>query len=359
MPETRDLAQRRRTSIATLPPHSFVAPISPTFYSPSISHKAPSEASYYQYEAASNYSRSNVAPLSSPVTGYPYIPHNPTLDELEACSRRIETVKLRCATRQKPMGRLADISATPASCHSGEDAFHFATNPPDLPSLDTSDSGESSWDELELDRVYSPITPSSSQGQSWRAGMSKSITRLPEAASYARHYKPADLFPEAIDLNASTHKDQSKLPGDSSLNGTRPSDDSALAYATIEQITYDLNSGVLGFSFPPKLDFITPDPQGTLPRLAYTAQNKSLLEHKHHLENLLDKLDDVQPHGHEGVRRARKEAVDRVTQAINDLSQRQEMAWYNVSTSSPFMHRVGPDRRSYLQRLYEQRAGSA
>ncbi|KAF8603434.1 hypothetical protein BDV93DRAFT_606725 [Ceratobasidium sp. AG-I] len=341
MPETTNRAQRRRTSVATLPPHSFVAPMPATsFYSPSISYsKAPSESSYYGYEATLYYGRSSVAPLPSPVLGYPYIPHNPTLDELEACNRRIQAVKLRCLAMQKPTTRSANTTHAPASSHSGKDSFHFATNSPTLPGSDAYDGGESSEDELEVNEMNSPKTPSSSPGQSWRASTHGSIAQLPGALFHARHYEPADLSSRAIDPNIGTYRPQSGLPPASNSNDSHPSDDHEFAYATIKQIIYGLNSSVLAFSFPPKLDFITPDPQGTLPRLAYTAQNKSLLEHKQQLESLLDKLDDVQPHGDEGVRRARKEAVDKITRAIDDLSQRQEMAWYN--------------------RLYEQGAGNS
>lgn len=341
MPEVSGLAQRRGASVATLPPHSFVAPMPPTtVLSSSVAQiKSPSETSYYGYEAALDYGRPSVAPLSPPVLGYPYIPHNPTLDELEACNRRIQAVKLRCEAKRKSTARLAIAPVAPGSCHPGKDALHFATESHLPPGSEVHDDGDSSWDELELNGTHSPHTPSSPQGQMWRVGTHESTALVPEAPFRPYHYEPADLSTKPTDPNAATGDAQRNLPSHSDSSEGLGSAGRELAYALVDQIIYDLNSSVLAFNFPSNLDFITPKTQGALSRLAYTAQNKALLEHKQKLENLLDQLDDIQSNGHEGVRRARKVAVEKVTEAINDLNRMQEMTWYN--------------------RLYEQRMGSA
>lgn len=78
------------------------------------------------------------------------------------------------------------------------------------------------------------------------------------------------------------------------------------------------------FTFPVILDFSESE---TSPRLLFTPRNAPLHGHDHALVKLLSKLDAVESHGDDAVRKARKQLVNRIERELAMLDEKKMEAW--------------------------------
>ncbi|KAG8747079.1 hypothetical protein FRC10_002495 [Ceratobasidium sp. 414] len=279
----------------------------------------------------------SLSPHASQVAGYPYIPHNPTLAELEACTRRMRSVRFRHSpeNRYRPSPRDNHSSLRGASKTSGDQSQLG------FPESNQSDNGSE-------EESSGPETPYSLQAGLWRDEARpafvppQSFQPVSQTPPTTPAFAPAPAPNVAEEVDASS--DLHTTSDDSDSNSSVSSTDRAFAYARIEEVIYELNSCVLKFKMPDNLRFAAPKDGEVLPQLPYEDRNKPLIHHKHELDALLDRLDRVESHGDIEIRKTRKQAVEAVERSLRELNRQQSMAWYNNGYTYP--------RR---QKQYEQR----
>jgi hypothetical protein len=275
------------------------------------------------YEVDPDY-RGPSLPTLPQVVGYPYLPHNPTLAELDACRRRMRSVRFNAAFGSRLEGDSAVGHLGMSSSRGSEGPSSGRWSQPPLLS---EQAGAELSEGYEEEDSSGPETPYSPTAGLWRDGMparSEQPALVPNAPSGESQVEFSEQLP--------TSGAQPGLPAAGTGSMADPSIiQRAVAHATIELIIYEFNSRVLAFKFPSNPDFILPQDGEVFPHIAPTSRNKALLSHKHELEKLLDRLDSIQSHGDDEVRKVRKGAVERVTQEMDGLNRLQAMAWYNVS----------------------------
>ncbi|KAG8772566.1 hypothetical protein FRC12_002990 [Ceratobasidium sp. 428] len=129
-------------------------------------------------------------------------------------------------------------------------------------------------------------------------------------------------------------------PKRSCLKPRTPAHNAALS--TIEQIAFEVDDNVVAFQPPRDLDFETPAKPtsdiNAVPRLAYTAQTRPLLEHIHKLESLQSELDGIPSYGDAVIRKARKEAGSRIQKELDGLARIQARFWHKQIQRSSAQH---------------------
>ncbi|KAG9074068.1 hypothetical protein FS749_014414, partial [Ceratobasidium sp. UAMH 11750] len=191
------------------------------------------------------------------VSGYPYIPHNPTLAELEACTRRMRSVQARESPKNRyrtssggnyPGAMRADGASMGAGTTSGSQSY------PGSPEL--ADESDQSYNESE-EESSGPETPYSPITGLWRGEARpafvapqsfQSVPKAPSATPVAAPV-PAPNTNEEADSSSDLAATSDSSDSHSSVAST----DRAFAYAAIEEIIYELNSSVLNFKMPDSL----------------------------------------------------------------------------------------------------------
>lgn len=306
--------------------HSTPAPISPinfTRYPPAALPMWVSAPDCLDNNSAHH---SPSLPHRSPhATGYPYLPHNPTLVELEACTRRIHAVKIR----HRPTVRFeCDLE----SSHLG--VSHCLSNQPGLHFPELADEGDL-YDAQHNEESDSsgPETPHSPITGLWREA--KVPFSLPEHSRLAPKTPVGTPTVVQNNVNETSGVESPRLTAINDFNSdpesSTSSDNRAIARAAIEEILYELNSCVLKFTMPTNLEFTVPKSGDIFPQLPYTTQNKPLIHHKYALDAFLDRLDNIKSYGDIGIRTIRKRAVEEVNESMEELNRKQSMAWFVVS----------------------------
>ncbi|CAE6424852.1 unnamed protein product, partial [Rhizoctonia solani] len=276
----------------------------------------------YHHEFTSQYARpfAQVTPVSS----YPYIPHNATAQEHEACSDRIRAIRARSNIYTRSIysetSKPEVYRARPETNISGIDTLAGRLTVSES-FTDTRISGEES-------DSSGPYTPHGSEHSLWKDlinGVAEpeldGHSYLPETKAYSgsqNYYPPAPpIIPE--------QERMTELPFN---DFTTPA--SSTAHKELGQVVYEFHTLILGFKFPSNLEFTTPG-AGELPRMMLTPTSKPLLEHNHKLEKLLERLDAIESHGNEEIQRMRKQAVERMLSELDRLKRMESMALYNFN----------------------------
>ncbi|CAE7090520.1 unnamed protein product [Rhizoctonia solani] len=276
--------------------------------------------STYSYEFAPEYLRPHAESTSA--SGYPYIPHNATTQEREACNSRIRAIRARNASHGQPTqtGSLKPEAYRPRTgAKAGR--LDIPAGKPFSPELDIHSIHSSSEEEYS-----SPETPYSHDRFIWKD--------LPDDMSeqeHLDHIRPQEknafgsykYYPPAPPV-VPEEQHTTELASDNFTTAT-----SSTARKEVKQLTYEFNNLVLGFKFPSNLEFTNSPNEGELPKLAHTPASKPLLEHNHKLEKLLEKLDAIESHGDKGVQRMRKQVVERMLSELDGLKRMEAMAFYN------------------------------
>lgn len=296
------------SSSATSAPATFSTRAHPREQLPSFSG-----APAYKYDTASEYMR---APPTT--SGYPYISHNATPQGRKESQQRIDAIKSR-SERKARSAKLPAEAPTMAGSSQPDQESHYSgeATPPLSASVPYDDA--STVDEHEL---KTPISPQHSMLHDTAQAQEPKDKPRPRRRGTVRF----EDVPDEVPASCSVKSDPPHSESDESTFIRR-----AFGQAQVDRIIYDFNTLVLSFKFPSNLDFMSPKDGELFPSLAYTPQNKSLLEQKQKLDGVLEKLDGVESHGDEEVRRVRKDAVERVAKALEILNQMQAMVWFNVS----------------------------
>ncbi|KAG8791062.1 hypothetical protein FRC12_010252 [Ceratobasidium sp. 428] len=286
----------------------------------------PSHVRFSDLEVDPAYMGRNLPHRTAPAGGYPYLPHNPTPTELEACNRRMSNVRLRHASESRSGPDPQDVRPGDTTRYDSIPSNHLL--PPELVNeIDLSDNvstGESSGP----DTPYSPTfnfppsqdVPSSAfVPQEFQSASNSTPPTSPATTSDAPAH--GDGTTCSFDL-PSGHNSFDPSYADSSANR-------ASVCSTIEEIIYELNSRVLDFKMPNNLELTAPGDGESIPRLPYTGRNRPLIDHKHKLDSLWDRLDKIGSDGDQGIRDMRKQAVEQVRKSLEELDRQQSMAWFN------------------------------
>ncbi|KAF8603478.1 hypothetical protein BDV93DRAFT_606759 [Ceratobasidium sp. AG-I] len=270
------------------------------------------EASTYKYEAAPEYMR-------PPAPGYVYTSRNVTLTGPKSSPPRTGATKSRFDRSSKSTKQSASAPATSSGSQLDRESHYSGESTPPL-------SASAPYDDASTVDEHELKTPISPQSSTWPEA---SHAPEPQAKPRSRRRANTVRFADTPDEIPASRSADRELPP-----RTDSSDDSsrlhrAFGKAQVDRIIYDFNTLVLNFKFPSNIDFMPLQNDKLFPSLAYTPQNKSLLEHKQKLDGVLEKLDGVESHGDEEVRRVRKDAVGRVQKALEVLNQMQAMVWFN------------------------------
>ncbi|CUA77913.1 hypothetical protein RSOLAG22IIIB_06866 [Rhizoctonia solani] len=276
--------------------------------------------STYSYEFAPGYVRPHTEP--TPFSGYPYIPHNATSQEREACNSRIRGIRARNASYIQP-SRPEAIKPEGHRPRTGAKAA--SVNVPSSKSSSSEPLTEVHPSSEEEDSS-GPETPYSHGRFIWKdssdvleqESLDRPLGKKVDSGPY-KYYPPA---PPVVPEEQYT---------DESASDTFTTATSAAARKELQRLTYEFNNIVLRFKFPSNLEFTTPSNEGELPKLAPTPANKPLLEHNHKLEKLLEKLDAIESHGDKDIQRMRKQAVERMLSELEALKRMEAMALYNFN----------------------------
>ncbi|QRV72366.1 BAG domain protein [Ceratobasidium sp. AG-Ba] len=246
-------------------------------------------------------------------TGYPYLPHNPTQSELESCTRRMRSVKQR---RSSAVNEDSGSEVGRSDVRDAHPHRRVSRNQTHLRFADPVEESDLSDIESNSNSITGRDTPDSSL-KSCQDEVEESFN-LPEdaqpvadAPSHTSAFLHTILYPTARDDTDSG----------SSVN-------KSAARSTIEEILYELAACILDFKMPSDLEFAALEDGEIFPKLPFTSHNRPLIHHKHHLDVLLDRLDNVESHGDVAIRAMRKHAVDEVKQSLKELNRRQYMAWF-------------------------------
>ncbi|KAH7344083.1 hypothetical protein B0J17DRAFT_625653 [Rhizoctonia solani] len=279
--------------------------------------------STYSYEFAPEYLRSSAQ--SVPVSGYPYMPHNATIEERETCNSRIRAIRERNASytqssrfgalKPQGYGPCADTTTVEADIPAGRPAF------PE-PSTDIHSSSEE-------DESSGPETPYSHDRFFWKDSPDDALeqenldySHPPEKKAYYGSYKYYPPAPPVVPEEQHT----SEFASDKFTTTT-----TSAARTELQKLTYEFNALILRFKFPSNLEFTNSPNKEQLPILAHTPASKPLLEHTHKLEKLLEKLDAIESHGDKEIQRMRKQAVERMLSELEGLKRMEAMALYNFN----------------------------
>ncbi|CAE6445710.1 unnamed protein product [Rhizoctonia solani] len=278
--------------------------------------------STYSYEFAPEYLHSSTH--SVPASGYPYMPHNATVEERKTCNSRIRAIRARNASYNqsvqsgplKPQGygSRTDTRAGEADIPAGQ--------PSSEPSVEIHSSSEE-------DESSGPETPYSHDRFFWKDSPDEALEQenLDHSHPQGRkvYYGSYKYYPPAPPV-VPEEQHTSEVASD---NFTTAS--SSTARKELQKLTYEFNTLILRFKFPSNLEFTNPSNEGQLPILAHTPASKPLLEHTHKLEKLLEKLDAVESHGDKEIQRMRKQAVERMLSELEGLKRMEAMALYNFN----------------------------
>ncbi|KAG8760645.1 hypothetical protein FRC11_000113 [Ceratobasidium sp. 423] len=275
--------------------------------------------STYNYEFAPEYVR--LPAQSTPVSGYPYMPHNATTQEREAYTSRIRAIRARSALHSQPVqfGALKPEAHRVRAEAKAGDVNTLAGKPssPEPPAGVHSSSEE--------EDSNGPETPHSRERFIWK----DSPDDVPEQEHldhtqgkkvYLRSYYPPapPVTPE--------EEHTAESASDNFTTAT-----TVAARKELKQLTYEFHNLVLGFKFPRNLEFTASPNEGELPKLAHTPASKPLLEHNYKLEKLLEKLDAIESHGDKEIQRLRKQAVERMLSELDGLKRMEAMVFYNLN----------------------------
>jgi hypothetical protein len=311
---------------------------------------SPSFSPNYGYGVAPECTYSPLEPTRVwyPTMGYPYMPHNPTLEEREACGRRISAVKARHAFPAQPTMADTNRHHSVEIQYGGSQTGGTARRPgPDRPHLSVNShfsGGEEYEEEEDSDGPDTPHSPQNFLWQDWAAGtpqLQDQQTR-PGTVYYGTYPYESIVGTRHPDTQP-TFTEHARTDELEPLTEAAPSiaAKSTAAHAEIQQLIYELNNLVLAFKFPSNLEFATlSTEEGSLPELAHTPANRPLQEHNHKLDKLLERLDGIQSNGDPEVQKIRKRAVDQLIQEFERLKRMQAMAWYNVSVSLAKLYSV-------------------
>ncbi|KAG9120603.1 hypothetical protein FRC07_003843 [Ceratobasidium sp. 392] len=261
---------------------------------------------------------------------YPYLPHNPTSAELEACTSRMRSVRFRDPLEDHFGPRSGDSQPGISGGRTGRNSTlgNYQLN---LSSPELADESDLSGNSLAEEESSGPATPLTPDTGFWRDGVQTAFVppRAFQSAPNAPPSSPVASFVPAPSDKANCSS--SRASGNSSNSGsTISSTDRAFAYAAIDGVIYEHNKCVLSFKMPTQLDFVAPKDGETVPQLPYTGPNKPFIHHRHELDGLLDRLDKIESHGDDKIRRMRKQAVEEVKQSLGELKRQQSMAWFNL-----------------------------
>ncbi|CAE7090539.1 unnamed protein product [Rhizoctonia solani] len=98
----------------------------------------------------------------------------------------------------------------------------------------------------------------------------------------------------------------------------------------IEDIEYEVNVRILGFTFPSSLDVGEKLPNGEFPPLQYTGRNKPLIEHRHYLDKSLLRMDEIQSFNDSRIKGARKRVVTKIQEQLEQLNRMEKMVRDNM-----------------------------
>ncbi|KAJ1308353.1 hypothetical protein OPQ81_004062 [Rhizoctonia solani] len=117
----------------------------------------------------------------------------------------------------------------------------------------------------------------------------------------------------------------------------------------IEAIEYEVNSRILGFTFPSSLDLgerCEKSPNGEPLPLPYTGRNKPLIEHRHYLDKSLLRMDEIQSFNDSRIKGARKRVVTKIQEQIEQLNRMEKMVRDNMHyerwKKTPRIHVTAP-----------------
>ncbi|CAE6366320.1 unnamed protein product [Rhizoctonia solani] len=290
---------------------------------PSNSTEGSPTMSTYHYEFAPEYAHPATEPAQ--VSGYPYIPHNATTHEREACNIRIRALLARNANYLQPIQpgtpKSEACRASPETKASGANTPTGKLATPE-PFTDTYSSGEEESDS------NGPHTPYNCYQSPWKGALDGEPELKPTDHPYLQgkkiyfgSYKYFPPVPPPIPQQERTEE----LLSDNFTTAA-----SSAARKELCQAVYEFHTLVLGFKFPSNLEFTTPR-AGELPKLAHTPASKPLLEHNHKLEKLLERLDAIESRGDKEIQRMRKQAVERMLSELDGLKRMESMALYNFN----------------------------
>ncbi|CAE6396872.1 unnamed protein product [Rhizoctonia solani] len=279
--------------------------------------------STYQYGFAPEYAYTSTR--ATRVSGYPYVPHNATVQEREACNDRIRAIRARNsnyqpsyletpntkAFRTHPEAKTSGIG-TPAGQLTAEE-----------PLPESYSSSEDGWES------NGPQTPYNAESFLWKDPLGGAAELEPAdhpcvegKKIYFGSYKYYPPAPPPIPGQEHMEEPSSNAPTTTASRSARKE---------LGQVVYEFHTLALGFRFPSNLEFTTPSGVGELPKLAHTPASKPLLEHNHKLEKLLERLDSIQSNGDKEIQRMRKQAVERMLLELDGLKRMESMALYNFN----------------------------
>ncbi|CAE6477137.1 unnamed protein product [Rhizoctonia solani] len=277
----------------------------------------------YSYEFASEYVHPPTQP--TPVPGYPYMPHNATTQEREACITRINAIRARSASHSQPVQFGApkpEAYRVRAEAKAGGVDTPAGKSSSPEPAADVHSSSEE-------DDSNGPDTPYSPERFIWKDSADDAPEQEyldhPHTQGKKVYYGSYKYYPPAPPVVP----EQEHTTESASDNFTTAA--SAAARKELQQLTYEFNNLVLAFKFPRNLEFTVPPNQGGIPKLAHTPASKPLLEHNHKLEKLLEKLDAIESNGDKEIQRLRKQAVGRMLSELEGLKRMEAMALYNFN----------------------------
>ncbi|CAE6428782.1 hypothetical protein ACGC1H_000984 [Rhizoctonia solani] len=281
-----------------------------------------STSSTYSYEFAPQYVRPHTE--STPVSGYPYIPHNATTQEREASNSRIRAIRARNVS-YAPSSHPGAFKPKDYRPHAGAKAGSIDIPAGKSPSPEP--SAGIHWSSEEEDSS-GPDTPYSRDRFIWK----DSVEDVSEQESlHHPHFQGKDVYSGSYQYYPPAPP---VVPEEQ--HPTEPASDtfttaaSAATRKELQQLTYEFHNLVLGFKFPPNLEF-TDSSKGELPKLTHASANKPLLEHNQKLEKLLERLDAIESHGDKDIQRMRKQAVERMLSELETLKRMESMALYNFN----------------------------
>lgn len=169
----------------------------------------------------------------------------------------------------------------------------------------------------------SPSPPTSSVSSAKREKENSLRVIIPEPTSSLPKSAPKLEIPKSTGSDKSTNCSPSPIHQN--------------AYSAINHVIRELRTCTASFQYPEDLDFETSSPNSqSVPKLAYTPRNRPFLEQLRKLESLQEKLDGIDSHGDQGVRKARKETGAFIERALADMEWAQAMFWDKVSTTFKF-----------------------
>ncbi|KDN35702.1 hypothetical protein RSAG8_11381, partial [Rhizoctonia solani AG-8 WAC10335] len=282
-----------------------------------------STTSTYGYGFAPGYVRRHTG--STPISGYPYIPHNATNQEREVCNSRIRAIRARNASyaQSSQSGALEPEGYRPRpGSKAGSVAGKSSSLEPSTNIHSSSEEEDSSGPETPYSHDRANTYPTKDFPEDVPEQELLDHSHPQGENVYFGSYKYYPPAPPVVPEEQHTSE---------SASGTFTTAASAAARKELQRLTYEFNNLVLGFKFPSSLEFTESTHGGKLPKLAHTPSNKLLLEHTQKLEKMLERLDAIESHGDTDIQRMRKQAVERMLSELGSLKRMEAMALYNFN----------------------------